>query len=223
MVAATAKRVYSDEKVRRLFRNFSAVLSFCSLIAFFEIMILRPAGDMEKDFSHMDPTEILGVPFPLEKVVIFVMFPVLVLIIFWTIMNASTVIWNLLSLTKITGLTFVLFGLCGKNLIQNWQHSIAAALYISALLCTNLTGRRTSNILEELPFYDHSDLLSTCRLYITIVLVIACSILSVLDHGKQIQRWPVPVLIGGTYGFCFGTLIGITIAYFQGSKKKEKK
>ena len=220
-MAAKAKQVFNEEKVRRLFRNFGAVLSFCLLFAWFEIMILRPAGDMEKDFSHMDPTEIIGIPFPLEKVAIFVMFPVLILIIFWAVMNTSTVFWKLLSLTKITGFIFVLFGLCGKTLIQDWEHSTTAALYISALLCTNLTDRRTSNIVEELPFRDYSDLLSTSRLYVTVVLVIACSILSVLDHGKQIQRWPVPVLVGGTYGFCFGTLAGITLAYFQG-KKKEK-
>jgi len=118
---------------------------------------------------------------------------------------------------------FILFGLCGNYLVENCQHSILAALYVSTLLCTNLTEKRSSNILEELPFYDQSDLLATCRLYCTLAFVIPFSILSVLDHGSQMQRWPVPVLMGSTYGIVFGSFIGITLSYFQNKKKDTKK
>jgi len=77
--------------------------------------------------------------------------------------------------------------------------------------------------MEELPFYDHSDLLSSCRLYMTLAFLIPFSILSVLDHGDQKQRWPVPVLMGGTYGFAFGSIAGLFLAYFVAKKKEKQK
>jgi len=170
----------------------------------------------------MDPSEIIGIPFPLTNITIFTMLPLCTLLIFWTVVNPSTIGWKLLSFVKVTGLIFVLFGLCGNYLVDTWQHSITAALYIATLLCTNLTEKRTSNILQELPFFDHSDLLAISRLYMTMAFIIPFSILSVLDHGGQRQRWPVPVLIGGTYGFVFGSFAGLFLVYYQG-KKKEKK
>ena len=169
----------------------------------------------------MDPSEIIGIPFPLTQVTIFTMVPVFVLLSYWTVTRASRVGWKVLSFIKVTGFMFVLFGLCGIDLVDTWQHSVTAALFLATLLCTNLTEKRTSKILEELPFYDHSDLLCTCRMYMTLAFIVVCSILSVLDHGDQKQRWPVPVLMGGTYGFVFGSIAGLLLAYFQ-AKKKEK-
>lgn len=217
-----AAQVYSEEKAQRLVRTFGATLSFSLLIGWFEIMILRPGIDMKVEMQHMDPSEIIGIPFPLTNVTVFTMLPVSVLMIFWTVVDPATVGWKLLSFIKVSGLIVVLFALCGNNLVDTWQHSITAALYLATLICTNLSEKRTSNILEELPFYDHSDLLATSRLYMTIAFLIPFSILSVLDHGHQNQRWPIPVLMGGTYGFVFGSLAGLFLAYFQ-AKKKEKK
>ena len=171
----------------------------------------------------MDPSEIIGIPFPLQNITIFTMAPVLVLMAYWTYNNSSTVGWKLLSFIKVTGLVFVLFGLCGVDIVDTWQHSLTAALFLTSLLCSNLTEKRTSNILEELPFYDYSDLLSTTRLYTTLAFIIPFSILSILDHGEQKQRWPVPVLMGGTYGFAFGSLGGIFLSYFQAKKKEKEK
>jgi len=222
----TAKRrkpVYDDEKAGRLIRVYGSIVWFCLLLCWLEIMILRPSISIGIEMKHMDPTEIIGVPFPLVQVLIFTLLPVLILMIFWTVVDPSTVIWKVLSFTKVTGFMFILFGLCGNYLVENCQHSILAALYVSTLLCTNLTEKRSSNILEELPFYDQSDLLATCRLYCTLAFVIPFSILSVLDHGSQMQRWPVPVLMGSTYGIVFGSFIGITLSYFQNKKKDTKK
>ena len=38
--------VYTDEKAQRLMRNFGSIISFCLLLGWFEIMILRPSGDI---------------------------------------------------------------------------------------------------------------------------------------------------------------------------------
>eukprot|EP00534_Pseudo-nitzschia_fraudulenta_P012317 CAMPEP_0201217338 /NCGR_PEP_ID=MMETSP0851-20130426/190008_1 /ASSEMBLY_ACC=CAM_ASM_000631 /TAXON_ID=183588 /ORGANISM="Pseudo-nitzschia fraudulenta, Strain WWA7" /LENGTH=232 /DNA_ID=CAMNT_0047506985 /DNA_START=107 /DNA_END=805 /DNA_ORIENTATION=+ len=214
---------YTDEKSRRLVRTFGATLAFSFLIVWFEMVILRPAVDMAVEMAHLDPSEIIGTPFPLTNVTIFCTIPVLILWIFWTVANPSKAGWKILSFIKVTGLNFVLFGLCGIDLVGTWQHSVPAALFLATLMCTNLTEKRTSKLMEELPFYDHSDLLSSCRLYMTLAFLIPFSILSVLDHGDQKQRWPVPVLMGGTYGFAFGSIAGLFLAYFVAKKKEKQK
>ena len=38
--------VYTDEKAQRLIRNYGSIISFCLLLGWFEIMILRPSGDI---------------------------------------------------------------------------------------------------------------------------------------------------------------------------------
>ncbi len=171
----------------------------------------------------MDPSEIIGSPFPLTNVTIFANVPVLVLLAYWTTTEGKKTGWKILSFIKVMGLVFVMFGMCGIDLVTTWQHSLNAALFLTTLLCTNLTNKRTSKILEELPFYDHSDILSTTRLYTTLAFCIPFSILSVLDHGEQRQRWPVPIFMGGTYGFSFGSILGLFLAYFQAKKKQKAK
>mmetsp|Transcript_5637 Transcript_5637/g.14084 ORF Transcript_5637/g.14084 Transcript_5637/m.14084 type:complete len:231 (-) Transcript_5637:567-1259(-) len=217
--------VYSDDKVKRLMRTFGASIAFSFLITWFDIMISRPASKMATEMASMDPSEIIGIPFPLTQVTIFCVAPVFVLFTCWTVKHPSTVGWKILSFIKVWGLMFVIFGLCGVDIIATWQHSMMAALFLTALLCANLTEKRTSKLLQELPFYDFSDLLSTTRLYTTLGFIIPFSILSILDHGDQQQRWPVPVLMGGTYGFVVGSIVGIFLAYFKAKKveKKEKK
>ena len=171
----------------------------------------------------MDPSEIISIPFPLKNVTIFSMVPLFILMVLWTVNYGSKAVWKILSFIKVTGLVYVLFGLCGIDIVSTWQHSITAALFLTTLLCTNLTDKRTSKILEELPFYDHSDLLSTSRLYTTLAFLIPFSILSILDHGDQQQRWPVPVLMGGTYGFVFGSIIGVCLTYYNAKKTEKEK
>lgn len=40
----------------------------------------------------------------------------------------------------------------------------------------------------------------------------SCAILRVLDHGMQIQRYPIPIIVGATFGRCGGVLLGATVA-----------
>ena len=145
----------------------------------------------------MDPSEILAIPYSLKTLNVFVMFPVVIIMILWLITDPTKMMSNLLSLTKMTMATYALFGFCGSHIVNDWQHSLTAALYIGALASTTSTGKRTSNILEELPFYDHSDLLAANRLYGMLLVSIPFQVLTVLDRGIQIQRWPLPVILGG--------------------------
>ena len=48
-MAAQPVNVYTDEKAKRLVRTFGASLAFAVLLCWFEIVILRPAGEMEKE------------------------------------------------------------------------------------------------------------------------------------------------------------------------------
>jgi hypothetical protein len=172
--------------------------------------------------ENMDPSEIVAIPMSLEHLTAYVSFPVVILMMYWLVKNPSTLMWNLLNLIKLTGVIFALFAASGKNLIHDWQHSVTAALYVSTLLATTAKETRTSNLLEEFPFNDLTDIIATSRLYTTLLCTIPFQVLSVLDHGLQIQRWPIPVLIGSTYGYIFGTLIGILVSYMANEKKKEK-
>jgi hypothetical protein len=173
----------------------------------------------------MDPSEILAIPYSLQRLTVFAMMPVVVIMLVWLVKSPNKMMSNLLSLTKLTMVTYALFALCGSYIVTNYQHSLTAALYIAALASTTWTTgekRHTSNILEELPFYDHSNLLATSRLYGMLLVMIPFQVLTVLDRGIQIQRWPMPILLGGTYGYVAGTLVGIFLMHFQNKAEQHR-
>ena len=145
----------------------------------------------------MDPSEIVATPFLLENVTAFATLPVVILMIFWLVKAPKTLSTNLLTLTKLTLVTYALFGLCGDNMVKNWKHSFLSAMYIGALATSTSSGNGSSNIMDDLPFNDFSDLISVSRLYGMFLFMIPFQVLSVLDRGIQIQRWPLPILLGG--------------------------
>lgn len=61
-------------------------------------------------------------------------------------------------------------------------------------------------------------------MYAVIFVTIPFQILNVLDHGSQIQRWPVPIILGSTVGHCIGCFIGFIASasswYFGTEVKK---
>ena len=169
--------------------------------------------------AHLDPSEIIGTPFPLLNVASFTMLPVTTMIIFSLVRSPPKFVASLASLIKASLATFALFALCGDNLINHWKHSLLTAIYIGTLANSTSTGKKTSNIIEEFPFNDFSDIISTYRLYGIIFFSIPFQIMSVLDHGNQSQRWPLPLLFGSTYGYVIGTIIGLLTLSFQGNRK----
>jgi hypothetical protein len=173
----------------------------------------------------LDPSVIIDMPFSLERTTAFAVLPAVILMIFWLVKEPNSLLLNLLSLIKLTGTLYVLFGGLGNSLIDNWQHTISASLYIATLMATTSTGKRTSNIMEEYPFYDKIEVnaLASSRLYTMFLFAIPFQILSILDHGMQIQRWPLPVLLGGTYGYVIGTIIGICLLGRQNYLAAQKK
>jgi hypothetical protein len=171
----------------------------------------------------MDPSEILAIPYSLRRVTVFVMMPVVVIMLIWLVKSPNKMMSNLLSLTKLTMVTYALFGLCGSYIVTDYQHSLTAALYIAALASTTWTEKRhTSSILEGLPLKDYSNLLAASRLYGMLLVSIPFQVLAVLDSGIQIQRWPIPILLGGTYGYVAGTLVGICLIHFENKAEQHR-
>mmetsp|Transcript_3127 Transcript_3127/g.6787 ORF Transcript_3127/g.6787 Transcript_3127/m.6787 type:complete len:271 (-) Transcript_3127:20-832(-) len=50
-------------------------------------------------------------------------------------------------------------------------------------------------------------------LYGTFIAMVPTMILRILDHGDQVQRWPFPMLLGSSIGYCAGSFVGILSSY----------
>lgn len=220
----TKKRTANDDvkdKAARLIRVYLAMISTSVLIVWMQKFLVDPLNEDEKEMAHMDPSEIIKVPIPLKRVYSFTMLPVVSIMFLWLKNTPHKLTSNILSLVKLTLAIYGLFGLCGSNIVENYQHSLSSALFLAALLSTTWTGKETSNILEQLPVLDASDLLSFCRFYGMILTLVPFQTLNILDSGIQIQRWPLTLLLGATYGYGIGTIVGIISKYFQ-RKNTEK-
>ena len=53
-------------------------------------------------------------------------------------------------------------------------------------------------------------LLASCQIHAALFVTVPFQILRLYDWGSQIQRWPLPIILGSTYGFVLGTVLGIT-------------
>eukprot|EP00529_Nitzschia_sp_RCC80_P028113 CAMPEP_0113486950 /NCGR_PEP_ID=MMETSP0014_2-20120614/25261_1 /TAXON_ID=2857 /ORGANISM="Nitzschia sp." /LENGTH=262 /DNA_ID=CAMNT_0000380639 /DNA_START=175 /DNA_END=963 /DNA_ORIENTATION=- /assembly_acc=CAM_ASM_000159 len=222
---AAAKPIYTEEKARHLARVYSAILTVFFIQGWLTIMIVNPLKDDEELMENMDPSEIIATPFALQRLSIFAAFPAVIMMIFWLVKDSKKLFLNILSLIKLTCILYVLFGGLGNSLINNWEHTICASLYIATLMQTTSTGKVTSNIMEEYPFYDpiENNALATSRLYTTFLFAIPFQVLTILDHGMQVQRWPLPLIIGGSYGYVLGTIIGICLLGRQNYLASKKK
>lgn len=53
------------------------------------------------------------------------------------------------------------------------------------------------------------DQINRCVVYSVMIITVPFMILNILDHGDQIQRWPVPILLGSTVGHVVGVGFGV--------------
>jgi hypothetical protein len=44
-----------------------------------------------------------------------------------------------------------------------------------------------------------------------IIGMVVIAILRVLDHGMQIQRYPIPIIVGATWGSCGGVAVAFIL------------
>jgi len=134
-----------------------------------------------------------------------------------------------LQLLQLTTTCFGLFILCGASPYEKLTHTALAAAYF-ATLCwceapvfaadtvtfdgsmtlqqqfhQRLRGRvlHKSTIIQQ-----RQNLLQTIVLYSCISCTIPLQILLLYDRGWQLQRWPIPVILGSTIGSIGGTVFG---------------
>eukprot|EP00934_Nitzschia_sp_Nitz4_P003241 Nitzschia sp. Nitz4//scaffold246_size28974//13112//13958//NITZ4_008083-RA/size28974-snap-gene-0.2-mRNA-1//1//CDS//3329543915//3231//frame0 len=225
MAVATNKKsqpIYTKEKAVHLLRVYANIVCLMLHLGWVSLIVQNPLKREAATMSTMDPSEIIATPFSLQQTTVFSVLPVVSIIVYWIIRSPDQVVSNLLGLFQLTLAVFALTALCGDDFTQHWRHSALSSVYVAGLLSTTWMSTKARNALERLPFQDYSNLLSTCRLYGVFFVSIPFHLVRVLDHGTQMQRWPLPILLGGTYGYIIGTFFGLVALYLtnQGSRRK---
>mmetsp|Transcript_20423 Transcript_20423/g.30307 ORF Transcript_20423/g.30307 Transcript_20423/m.30307 type:complete len:213 (+) Transcript_20423:179-817(+) len=183
----------------------------------FQHILLTPLKDSSVEMAHMDPTDIIVIPYTLERLSFYVSVVVIVFLALsiktWY-KNPGISILNIV--LQILYAAFILFGifvLCGADPTRHIFHTILSALYVAALAwltpISNKTTKSNFSVQLSQRLQLQTDILASYRLYGTVLGIIPLQILNILDWGAQVQRWPLPLLIGSTYGWIVGTLVGI--------------
>jgi len=94
------------------------------------------------------------------------------------------------------------------------QSSRSDSLKSNTTNASLLDGRHLQRILG-LPIFDkenlhdfYTNLMATCQAHATAFVTVPFAVLRLYDWGSQIQRWPLPMILGSTYGFVAGSLLG---------------
>ena len=82
-----------------------------------------------------------------------------------------------------------------------WQSRLALPLLPAKKKSTDATS-------TTLRLYFDAQFIATCQLHATVFVTILFQVLRLYDWGSQIQRWPLPMILGSTYGFVLGSLLG---------------
>lgn len=199
----------------------------------------------------MDPTDIVLTPFDFHRLTVYVAVvsvasgllavakgvPFGSLCIQW--ISASGAIWALAVV-------------CGASPTNHIRHTGLASLYVAtlAVVLTALSATATTSpqqawwqprlSLPLLPtatsskdiptpqatqMFDqfNEEFLASCQMHMTLFVSVPFQVLRLYDWGSQIQRWPLPVVLGSTYGFVLGTILGLcaTVAMHCNPKLRE--
>ena len=125
----------------------------------------------------MDPSEIIKVPYDLNRLCIFVSVPCVSLLFITFVNEPMTLMKYIVSVVRFALISYAMMGLCGANIVENYQHSICCAMYISSLLVTTITDldNPSGKILDQLPFYGNSSnggMVPKFRLYSMLLMII---------------------------------------------------
>jgi hypothetical protein len=196
--------------------------------------------------AHTDPSIIIGTPFPLEKLFLFITISLM-----WRfgftfveklVMNRESQSTRndehrsyhpVIVIAMHTIFIHFIFIMCGVQPAILPLHTLLSAFYVSfitpqsihRILATNYwssPSQQQQQQQQQFPI-EHSKTLprtKSNRLRIcnqlttlgTIIGMIACSILRILDHGMQIQRHPIPIIVGATWGSCGGAVLTMMLS-----------
>jgi hypothetical protein len=209
---------------QHLQRVFLGMVSAGLLVVWMQSFLLEPLKDAEVDMANMDPSDILKVPYPLERLQFFVLAPTTLILFMKLIQNPQKLFSYIVAIFRFSVLIYGLMGLCGAHIVEHYQESGLTAIYTAALVSTTfVSDELTADVLNQIPIRDMTDMLSVCRFYGMAVGCLPFQLLLVLDKGMQTQRWPIPVILGVTLGYVVGSIMGLILMGWQrktGEKRK---
>lgn len=162
----------------------------------------------------MDPTDIVLVPFDLHRLFIYVAVTTLASLL---VNGSSFSITNFVHWFQAALAFWMVAVICGTPPNQHIYHTILASAHLAMLtilLPTHFNPTKPSwwHSRLQLPSRKSNDfysqLLATCQIHATLFLTVPFLVLRLYDWGSQIQRWPLPILLGSTYGFAVGSTLG---------------
>lgn len=192
---------------------FAQIAMAVGLLIWMKRILLDPMRITAIEMAHLEPIDILNAPFPMDDLVLFVGGAVtgifLVSVPWW---DPSILLQHVYVTCMTTILLWVVFILCGAHPTHHHDSTALTSLYIASLLtCWNPACMPFHFHHYSKPIQHHS--FATPRVYVTLITMVPCSILHILDWGAQIQRWPIPLLLGSTVGHAIGTVVSIIMIY----------
>ena len=168
--------------------------------------------------KQMDPTDIVKVPIDLPR--LFLHVSVVLFVATLLTQHNNNILTKLWELTKLTFIVFVTMIVCGASPYQDQWHTMMAAVYLTTLLTwdppifneshdkTKPQSLRIRVLRGGSSLCSLQDRVAVAVSHCTLATTIPLQILRLYDRGWQIQRWPVPVILGSTYGWILGVLVG---------------
>ena len=81
----------------------------------------------------------------------------------------------------------------------------------SPILDNNILWRISPSSSSTMSTTPHDGWLCQIRGHCTVAITIVCQILLLYDRGWQIQRWPVPTILGSAIGWTLGVLVSVIL------------
>jgi hypothetical protein len=195
----------------------------------------------------MDPTEMVLVPYDLQRLGIYVLGTTFFSII--TTSDNDLIFIKTIIIVQWTVISLVAMIVCGASWHEHIWYSLAAALYVVTLAFwdpspiffgerrpdgphrrKNAVGATSMTLgfqhqyryqnrlfLERFSLEpasrqqqprDSPEWLATVTAHLVMAATIPIQILRLYDWGMQIQRWPVPTIIGATIGWALALILG---------------
>jgi hypothetical protein len=197
---------------------------------------MEESSTVPQHLKQLDPTEIIAIPYDIARLELYVA------VVFGASIVAGGDLQRARKIAKYAVLLFVWFMVSGASPYINRLHTLWAAIYLSTLLWFDppiYVRSPSSCVRHNLPLLDHMQvrlvrpanapnpqaLLASITTQSTIACAIPAQILLLYDRGWQVQRWPVPLVLGSTAGWCLGLVVGTIMAsdlYRQQSSNKKQ-
>lgn len=193
------------------------------------------------DKAHMDPSIIISTPLPLENLFSFMalslVWSFVVAIIDRVVMTRDSrevhkgIFHAAMIIVVHTIIIHFIIIICGIHPTVFPLHTLLSAFYVSFNTPQSIhrfvAANYWSSQKQQLVPNEHAkrqqvSQRNSTRLQLhhqltilgMIIGMVVCAILRVLDHGMQVQRYPIPIIVGATLGSCGGIAVAFILALF---------